>query len=91
MTVDLTHSFQLFLRASLKKPLSEWMARSLGEDEANTEDRVELMACVVTAKSIDGNTVYVTNYQTVNERHGRGWPTPRFGQGRSSYLWWLHA
>ena len=61
---------------------------TLGEGEPNTVGRAELMACVVAAESTRGNVIYVTDYQILNKRQDRGWPTPRLGQGSNPDLWW---
>ena len=45
------------------------------------------MACVVAAESTRGNVVYITDHEILKKRQGRGWPTPRFGQGSNPDLW----
>ena len=49
-------------------PLGGWTG-TIGEDEPNAVARAELMACVATAESIEGNVVCITGHQILKKRH----------------------
>ena len=49
------------------EPTGGWIG-TLGEGEANTVGRAELMACVVAAESTRGNVVYITDHEILKKK-----------------------